>query len=115
MSPRIPKTRQRWRQRPSFLDTEILQRTFQGAHTGFVPFLAARTSGSFEALLTAAEHLSREAGCTSMFIRAAGSSWVTMDALTARGYRAGGAFIRMKCGENLDYDRTESYYCDNWL
>ena len=38
-----------------------------------------------------------------------------MDALTARGYRAGGAMIRMKCGENPDYDRTGTYYCDNWL
>jgi len=38
-----------------------------------------------------------------------------MDALTARGYRAGGAMIRMKRGEHTDYDRTETYYCDNWL
>jgi hypothetical protein len=38
-----------------------------------------------------------------------------MDALTARGYRAGGAMVRMKRGENTDYDRTATYYCDNWL
>ena len=38
-----------------------------------------------------------------------------MEALTARGYRAGGAMIRMKRGEHPDYDRTGTYYCDNWL
>jgi hypothetical protein len=65
--------------------------------------------------VAAAEHLSREAGCTSFFTRTSGSSWATMDALTARGYRAGGAMIRMKRGKHADYDRTETYYCDNWL
>ena len=92
-----------------------LKQTFQGPRTGFLPFLAARSRESFEALMAAAEHLSREAGCTSFFARAPGSSWATMDALTARGYRAGGAMIRMKRGENPDYDRTGTYYCDNWL
>jgi len=38
-----------------------------------------------------------------------------MDALAARGYRAGGAMIRMKLGEHTGYDRTGTYYCDNWL
>jgi len=92
-----------------------LKQTFQGPRTGYLPFLAARSRESFEALLTAAEHLSREAGCTSFFARAPGSSWATMDALVARGYRAGGAMLRMKRGEDLDYDRTDTYYCDNWL
>ena len=92
-----------------------LKPTFQAAHTGYLPFLAARSRGSFEALLSAAEHLSREAGCTSLFTRTPGSSWATMDALVARGYRAGGAMLRMKRGEDLDYDRTDTYYCDNWL
>jgi ribosomal protein S18 acetylase RimI-like enzyme len=92
-----------------------LKQTFQGPQTGYLPFLAARSRESFEALLAAAEHLSREAGCTSFFTRTSGSSWATMDALTARGYRSGGAMIRMKRGEHADYDRTETYYCDNWL
>ena len=92
-----------------------LKQTFQGPRTGFLPFLAARSRESFEALMAAAEHLSREAGCTSFFARAPGSSWATMDALTARGYRAGDAMIRMKRGEIPDYDRTGTYYCDNWL
>lgn len=92
-----------------------LKQTFQGPQTGYLPFLAARSRGSFDALLAAAEHVSREAGCTSFFTRTSGSAWATMDALAGRGYRAGGAMVRMKCGENLDYDRTATYYCDNWL
>jgi predicted N-acetyltransferase YhbS len=92
-----------------------LKQTFQGPGTGYLPFLAARSRESFEVLMAAAEHLSREAGHTELFTRTSGSSWATMDALTARGYRAGGAMIRMKHGENLDYDRTDTYYCDNWL
>jgi predicted N-acetyltransferase YhbS len=92
-----------------------LKQTFQGPQTGYVPFLAARSRGSFDALLAAAEHVSREAGCTSMFTRTSGSAWATMDALAGHGYRAGGAMVRMKRGENLDYDRTGAYYCDNWL
>lgn len=92
-----------------------LGQTFQGPQTGYVPFLAARSSGSFDLLMAAAEHLSRAAGHTALLTRTSGSSWATMDALTARGYRTGGAMIRMKRGENLDYDRTATYYCDNWL
>jgi predicted N-acetyltransferase YhbS len=92
-----------------------LKQTFQGPRTGYLPFLAARSRESFEALMAAAEHLSREAGHTVLFTRTSGSSWATMDALTALGYRAGGAMIRMKCGENPDYDRTSTFYCDNWL
>jgi ribosomal protein S18 acetylase RimI-like enzyme len=92
-----------------------LKPTFQAPQTGYLPFLAARSRESFERLLAAAEHLSREAGCTSVFTRTPGSSWATMDALVARGYRAGGAMLRMKRGEDLDYDRTGTYYCDNWL
>ncbi len=75
----------------------------------------ARSRESFDLLMAAAGHLSREAGCTSFFTWTSGSSWATRDALAARGYRAGGAMVRMKCGENTDYDRTATYYCDNWL
>jgi ribosomal protein S18 acetylase RimI-like enzyme len=92
-----------------------LKPTFQAPETGYLPFLAAPSRESFERLLSAAEHLSREAGRTSLFTRTPGSSWATMDALVARGYRAGGAMLRMKRGEDLDYDRTDTYYCDNWL
>jgi ribosomal protein S18 acetylase RimI-like enzyme len=92
-----------------------LKPTFQAPQTGYLPFLAAQSRESFERLLAAAEHLSREAGCTSLFTRTPGSSWATMDALVGRGYRAGGAMLRMKRGEDLDYDRTGTYYCDNWL
>jgi predicted N-acetyltransferase YhbS len=92
-----------------------LKPTFQGPRTGYLPFLAARSRGSFDALLAAAEHVSREAGCTSFLTRTSGSAWATMDALAGRGYRAGAAMVRMKRGENLDYDRAPTFYCDNWL
>lgn len=92
-----------------------LKQTFQGPRTGYLPFLAARSRESFDALMAAAEHLSRMAGHTELFTRTSGSSWATMDALAARGYRAGGAMIRMKRGEHPGYDHTETFYCDNWL
>lgn len=92
-----------------------LQPTFQPAKTGYLPFVAARTRRSFDLLLEAAEHLSRTAGCTSILTRVSGSSWSTQDALSARGYRAGEAMVRMKSGADPDYDRGEYFYCDNWL
>jgi predicted N-acetyltransferase YhbS len=92
-----------------------LKQTFQGPRTGYLPFLAARSRESFDLLMAAAEHLSREAGHAEVFTRTSGSSWATMDALAARGYGAGGAMIRMKRGEHPGYDHTETFYCDNWL
>jgi predicted N-acetyltransferase YhbS len=85
------------------------------AGMGLVPFLAAATRDSFERLLGAAEHLSRERGKTSLLTRASSSSWTTMDMLKVRGYQAEGLMMRMKAGENPDYDHTSSYYLDNWL
>jgi hypothetical protein len=67
-----------------------LEPTFQGPQAGYLPFLAATSRESIDPLMAAAEHLSREAGCTSFFNRTFGSSCATMDALAARGYRAGG-------------------------
>lgn len=85
------------------------------ADAGFVPFLAARTRSCFDRLLAAAEHLVRERGRSFLVARTSGSAWASLDALSARGYRTLGAMIRMKAGEELDYDRGEKFYLDSWL
>jgi len=82
---------------------------------GFVPFLAARTRTSFERLLGAAEHLVHDHGKEQLVVRTSGSAWPTLDALAARGYRTTGACIRLKAGEEVDYDRGEKFYVDSWL
>ena len=82
---------------------------------GFVPFLAAPTRTSFDRLLASAEHLVREQGKQYLVARTSGSAWPTLDALAARGYRAVGAMVRMKSGEDVDYDRGEKFYLDSWL
>lgn len=92
-----------------------LEPTFQPKGTGFIPFAAASSAKSFDLLIDAAEHLAREHGCTAMSARAPGSSWATHDRLRARGYRIGSLMVRMKSGGNLDYDRGECLYLDNWL
>jgi hypothetical protein len=38
-----------------------------------------------------------------------------MDALAARGYRAGGAMVWRKRSENTGYDRAATYCGGNWL
>ncbi len=47
--------------------------------------------------------------------RIPGSCWATYCRLRERGYRLGTAMVRLKMGENVDYDRPDLYYCDNWL
>ena len=92
-----------------------LEPTIQSPEAGFVSFLAAATRDSFDGLLGAAEHLSRERGKTSLLARASSSSWNMLDVLGRRGYQAGALTVRMKAGDNPDYDHTSSYYLDNWL
>jgi GNAT superfamily N-acetyltransferase len=92
-----------------------LESTIQSPEAGFVSFLAAATRDSFEGLLGAAEHLSRERGKTALLTRASSSSWNILDVLGRRGYQAGALTARMKAGDNPDYDHTSSYYLDNWL
>lgn len=82
---------------------------------GFVPFLAARTRASFDRLLAGAEHVVRGYGRQHVLVRTSGSAWATLDALAERGYRHAGVMVRMKAGENLDYDRGEKFYLDSWL
>ena len=92
-----------------------LEPTIQSPEAGFVSFLAAATRDSFEGLMGAAEHLSRERGKTALLTRASSSSWNILDMLGRRGYQAGALTARMKAGDNPDYDHTSSYYLDNWL
>jgi GNAT superfamily N-acetyltransferase len=92
-----------------------LRPTFQDPGTGFVPFLAAASRESFSKLMDAAEHLTEREGHESLLVRTPGSSTGTIDALTERGYRAGRVMVRMKAGENPDYDKDAAYYIDNWL
>jgi GNAT superfamily N-acetyltransferase len=92
-----------------------LEPTVQPPGMGYVPFLAAATRTTFDNLLGAAEHLSRERGRTVLFTRASSSSWPTIDALTERGYQPLGLMTRMKVGENPSYDHTACYYLDSWL
>lgn len=89
--------------------------TFEGAGTGFVPFLAAPTQTAFLLLLDAAEQACAERGLTALTVRVPGSAWRTIDGLVERGYRAGRVAIRMKLGERPDYDGGDFYYADNWL
>lgn len=92
-----------------------LEPAVQPPGMGYVPFLAAATRATFGELLGAAGHLSRERGQTALFTRASSASWPTIDALTERGYQPPGLMMRMKAGENPDYDHTGSYYLDSWL
>jgi len=92
-----------------------LEPTSQPASMGYVPFLAAASRTTFGKLLGAAEHLSRERGKTGLLTRASSASWQTIDALTDRGYQPLELMMRMKAGENPDYDHTSCYYLDSWL
>jgi hypothetical protein len=44
-----------------------------------------------------------------------GSSWQTIDELVTRGYQAERVGVRMKLGENPNYDGGDFFYADNWL
>jgi predicted N-acetyltransferase YhbS len=92
-----------------------LEPTIQPAEMGYVPFLAAANRATFDKLLGAAEHLSREQGKTALLTRASSASWHTIDALTERGYQPLELMMRMKAGENPSYDHTSCYYLDSWL
>jgi predicted N-acetyltransferase YhbS len=84
------------------------------AADAFVPLLVAPNQEAFLSLVAACEEGARQAGKTSLAIRLSGSSWGAFQALVERGYRAGSAALRMKAGENLEYDR-DAWYCDDWL
>jgi predicted N-acetyltransferase YhbS len=84
------------------------------ADDAFVPLLVAPDREAFLSLVTAAEQAALAAGKRAIAIRLSGSSWGAYQALGARGYRAGSSSLRMKAGDNPDYDR-DAWYCDDWL
>ncbi len=84
------------------------------AEEAFIPLLVAPDRDAFLSLVAAAEQAARGAGKRSIAIRLSGSCWSAYQALGERGYRAGPSALRMKAGENLDYDR-DAWYCDDWL
>jgi putative acetyltransferase len=92
-----------------------LRPTFQEPGSAFLPFSAATDRRSFHRLVRAAEHLAGATNLTSMVVRVPGSAHSTMDALDELGYRAGSTMVRMKRGDDLDYDRGPGLYADNWL
>lgn len=81
----------------------------------FVPFAAARDAEGFDRLVRAAEYLAVRAGRHALSVRLSGSCWDAYRYLAARGYRVMGAMLRMKRGEQLEYDHAGLFYCDNWL
>lgn len=80
----------------------------------YVPLIVAPDRATFDILIRGAEAVARQRGMTGVSTHVPGSSWATQEALLERGYRPGGATLRMKSGENLDYDSGPTYYCDDW-
>ena len=87
---------------------------FASPGVAYVPVLAARDRDTFEQLMQAVEALAGEAGRSEVVVQVPGSSWHTQQALLERGYQPGGAALRMKRGDDLDYDAGSFYYCDDW-
>ena len=84
------------------------------AEAAFIPLLVAPDREAFVAMVAACETAARDAGKQTISVRLSGSCWGAFQALVERGYRAGSSALRMKAGENLDYDR-DAWYCDDWL
>jgi GNAT superfamily N-acetyltransferase len=80
----------------------------------YVPLVVAPDRKTFDTLLRAVEAVAREHGKAHVVTQVPGSSWATQEALLELGYESGGAALRMKRGENLDYDAASFYYCDDW-
>jgi GNAT superfamily N-acetyltransferase len=80
----------------------------------YVPLIVAPDRKTFDILLRAVEAVAREHGKAHVVTQVPGSSWATQEALLEHGYESGGAALRMKRGENLDYDAGSFYYCDDW-
>jgi predicted N-acetyltransferase YhbS len=84
------------------------------AENAFIPLLVAPDRAGFLSLAAAAEAVARAAGKQQIAVRIPGACWGAFQALVDNGYRAGLSMLRMKAGENLDYDR-DAWYCDDWL
>ena len=77
-------------------------------------FIAAPDRETFDRLLVAVEAEAHRCGKSTVATQVSGSSWLTQEALRCRGYRPGSASLRMKRGEDLDYDSRPVYLCDDW-
>jgi ribosomal protein S18 acetylase RimI-like enzyme len=84
------------------------------ATTAYVPLIAAPDRPTFDALVLGVEALAGRHGRTAVATQVPGSSRATLDALLEHGYKNGGAALRMKRGEGIDYDSAPIYYCDDW-
>jgi GNAT superfamily N-acetyltransferase len=82
--------------------------------TAYVPLIVAPDRKTFDVLLRGVEAVAKSQGMTAVSTQVPGSSWATQEALLERGYRPGGAALRMKRGERPDYDSGPAYYCDDW-
>jgi len=80
----------------------------------YVPLIAAPERETFDRLVSAIQALARDQGKSRVITQVPGSSWSTQVALLERGYKPGGAALRMKRGEGPDYDAGAFYYCDDW-
>ena len=80
----------------------------------YVPLIATPDRETFDVLVRAVEAVAREHGKMRVVTQVPGSSLATQHALLEHGYDTGGAALRMKRGEALDYDAGPFFYCDDW-
>jgi predicted N-acetyltransferase YhbS len=80
----------------------------------YVPLIVAPDRQTFDGLVRAIEFIARDHGKLHVHTQVPGSSWHTQEALLEHGYRPGGAALRMKLGDDADYDAGPFYYCDDW-
>jgi predicted N-acetyltransferase YhbS len=84
------------------------------AALAYAPLVVAPDRDTFETLIGAVEAIALEQGKMRLVTQVPGSSWHTQEVLLERGYKPGGAALRMKRGEHADYDAGAFYYCDDW-
>ncbi len=80
----------------------------------YLPLVVAPDRDTFETLIGAVEAVAYEHNKKLIVTQVPGSSWHTQQALLERGYKPGGAALRMKRGEHADYDAGPFYCCDDW-
>ena len=80
----------------------------------YVPLIVARDRKTFDTLVQAIDAVAGPAGKTSVATQVPGSAWPTQEALLEHGFRPDGASLRMKRGEQPNYDSGSFYYCDDW-
>jgi GNAT superfamily N-acetyltransferase len=80
----------------------------------YAPLIIAPDRASFDRLLLAVEAIAARHGKSVVATQVPGSSWATQVALLEHGYKPAGAALRMKMGEDADYDRGSFFYCDDW-